>query len=108
CTIGTLDEGTTVFVPIVLDVSGDLRNGDSLAVHVTATADNAGNGPVEATSPATTVSAAARYNLSNAVHASTLRTGVTGPDGMTDGLQLVYPIAVDWQPVVAGQGLLGF
>lgn len=108
CTIGTLDEGTTVFVPIVLDVSGDLRNGDSLAVHVTATADNAGNGPVEGTSPATTVSAASRYNLSNALHVSTLRTGVTGPDGTSDGLQLVYPIAVDWQPVVAGQGLLGF
>ncbi|MCS5504726.1 SdrD B-like domain-containing protein [Curtobacterium flaccumfaciens] len=108
CNIGTLREGRTVFVSIVLDVSGDLQNGDTIAVPVTATADEAENGPVSATADPITVSAAARYNLSKNVHGSLLRTGVTGPDGRTEGLQLIYPIAVDWQPLVPGQGLLGF
>ncbi|MBT1607660.1 SdrD B-like domain-containing protein [Curtobacterium flaccumfaciens] len=108
CNIGTLGEGRTVSVPIVLGVSGDLQNGDTLAVPVTATADEAENGTVTAVADAVTVSAAARYNLSKNVHASSLRTDVTGPDGTTKGLQLIYPIAVDWQPLVPGQGLLGF
>ncbi|OII12449.1 SdrD B-like domain-containing protein [Curtobacterium sp. MCBA15_008] len=108
CNIGTLNEGHTVAVPIVLDVSGDLKNGDGLDIQVTATADDTANGPVSMTSNTTAVSAAARYNLSKDVHASILETGITGPDGTTKGLQLIYPIAVDWQPVEAGQGLLGF
>ena len=108
CNIGTLAEGKTVFVPVVLNVSGDLQNGDELAVTATATADDAENGGISATSETTTVSAAARYNLSKDVHGSILRTGVSGPDGRTEGVQLIYPIAVDWQPLVPEQGLLGF
>ncbi len=107
CNIGTLTEGNTVFVPIVLNVSGDMRNGDAISVPVTATADGAENGSVGATSDTVTVSAAARYNLSKDVHASRLITDAVGPDG-SPGLQVTYPIAVDWQPLVAGQGLLGF
>lgn len=108
CNISTLAEGKTVFVPVVLNVSGDLQNGDELAVTATASADDAENSGISATSTTTTVSAAARYNLSKDVHGSILRTGVSGPDGRTKGVQLIYPIAVDWQPLVAGQGLLGF
>ena len=107
CNTGTVAEGKALFVPVVLNVSGDLANGDTFAVPVTATADDAGNGPVTATSASTTVSAAARYNLSKDVHASRLVPDAPGPDGST-GLQLTYPIAVDWQPLVPGQGLLGF
>jgi len=108
CNLGTVDEGRAVVVPAVLQVSAERRDGDRLEVAATGTADAAANGTVTASSPATTVSAAARYNLSKDVQGSVLRTGVPGPDGVTRGIQLVYPIAVDWQPVVPGQGLLGF
>jgi hypothetical protein len=106
CDLGTVPEGRAVVVPAVLDVSGDLRNGDRIAVTSTGTADDA-DGAVTATSPTTGVSAAARYNLAKNSQASTLRTDVPGPDGER-GIQLVYPITVDWQPIVPGQGLLGF
>ncbi|PZF56738.1 hypothetical protein DEJ23_09300 [Curtobacterium sp. MCSS17_008] len=106
CHLGDVPEGHVVAVPVVLDVSGDLRNGDRIAVTGTATAaDAAETAPV--TSATTTVSAAARYNLSKTAVGSVLRTDVPGPDG-TPGVQLLYPITVDWQPVVSGQGLLGF
>lgn len=107
CDLGTVPEGQAVAVPAVLDVSGDLRNGDRIAVTGSVTADDADDAAVTVTSPGTTVSAAARYNLAKDVQASSLRTDVVGPGG-TRGIQLVYPIAVDWQPVVPGQGLLGF
>lgn len=107
CNLGDIAQGHAVAVPAVLRISGDLRNGDAVVVTGTGTADDV-TGPVSVRSPGTTVSAAARYNLSKDVHASILRTGVTGPDGRTEGVQLVYPIAVDWVPLVAGQGLLGF
>ncbi|QWS32741.1 SdrD B-like domain-containing protein [Curtobacterium aetherium] len=106
CDLGTVAEGHAIAVPAVLDVSGDLRNGDELRVTGVGTADGA-DAPVSATSPRTTVSAAARYNLSKNVLASTMRTDVRGPGG-AKGIQLVYPLAVDWQPIVPGQGLLGF
>ncbi|MBF4605073.1 SdrD B-like domain-containing protein [Curtobacterium sp. VKM Ac-2884] len=105
CNLGTVAEGHAVAVPAVLNVSADRKNGDRIAVDVTGTADGAA--PITTTSTVTTVSAAARYNLSKNVHASILRTDVIGPDGSA-GLQLVYPIAVDWQPVVPGQGMFGF
>jgi len=108
CNLGTVDEGRAVAVPAVLQVSAERRDGDRIAVTGTGTADDAANGTVTATSPPTRVSAAARYNLSKDVHASVLHSGVPGPDGVTRGIQLVYPIAVDWQPVVPGQGMLGF
>lgn len=107
CNLGTIEEGQAVAVPVVLDVSDQLRNGDSIVVRAEGTADGV-DSELSATSPSTIVSSAARYNLSKNVVASILRGGVTGPDGVTGGVQLVYPIAVDWQPVVAGQGLLGF
>lgn len=108
CNLGDVAEGQAVAVPAVLDVSGDLRNGDRLDVVGTGTADDAENGVLSAAAPPVTVSAAARYNLSKNVTASRLKTEVLGPDGTTRGIQLVYPIAVDWDPVVPGQGLLGF
>jgi hypothetical protein len=108
CGLGDLAEGHAVAVPAVLDVSGDLRNGDGVAVTATGTADDAANGTVTANSPTTTVSAAARYNLSKNVNGSKLTTDVAGPDGTTKGIQLVFPLTVDWDPVVPGQGLLGF
>jgi hypothetical protein len=108
CNVGTIAEGQAVAVPAVLDVSGDLRNGDTLTVVGTGTADGTDVEAVTATSPTTTVSAAARYNLSKNVNASRLDTDVLGPDGETRGIQLVYPMTIDWEPVVPGQGLLGF
>lgn len=106
CDLGDVPSGHAVAVPAVLDVSGDLRNGDRIAVTGTATADDAEpTAPV--TSATTVVSAAPRYNLSKAVVGSVLRTGVPGPDG-TPGVQLRYPMTVDWQSPVPGQGLLGF
>lgn len=106
CDLGDVPSGHAVAVPAVLDVSGDLRNGDRIAVTGTATADDAEpTAPV--TSATTVVSAAPRYNLSKAVVGSTLRSDVPGPDG-TPGVQLRYPITVDWQSPVPGQGLLGF
>lgn len=106
CDLGDVPSGHAVAVPAVLDVSGDLRNGDRIAVTGTASADDAE--PTEpVTSASTVVSAAPRYNLSKAVVGSTLRTGVRGPDG-NPGVQLVYPMTVDWQSPVPGQGLLGF
>ncbi len=107
CNLGTIAEGQAVAVPAVLNVSGDLKNGDQLAVTGTGTADNADNGSVSQTSPTTTVSAAARYNLSKNIQSSVMKTDVEGPGGKK-GVQLMYPIAVDWEPLVAGQGLLGF
>lgn len=80
CDLGDVPSGHAVAVPAVLDVSGDLRNGDRIAVTGTATADDAEpTAPV--TSATTVVSAAPRYNLSKAVVGSVLRTGVPGPDG---------------------------
>lgn len=108
CNLGDVAEGQAVAVPAVLDLSGDLRNGDRLDVVATGTADDAENGVVTAAAPPVTVSAAARYNLSKNITASRLNTEVLGPDGTTRGIQLVYPITVDWEPVVPGQGLLGF
>lgn len=107
CNLGTVSEGQAVAVPAVLTVSAELVDGDTIAVSGTATADDAENGIVSATSPTTIASSAARYNLSKSVHSSRLFTDVVGPDGSL-GVQLVYPIAVSWEPVVAGQGLLGF
>lgn len=108
CNLGDVAEGQAVAVPAVLDLSGDLRNGDRLDVVATGTADDAENGLITAAAPPVTVSAAARYNLSKNITASRLNTEVLGPDGTTRGIQLVYPITVDWDPVVPGQGLLGF
>ncbi|GAA1494866.1 SdrD B-like domain-containing protein [Curtobacterium herbarum] len=108
CNLGDVAEGHAVAVPAVLDVSGDLRHGDTLAVAGTGTADGAENGTVTTVSPTTTVSAAPRYNLSKNINGSRLDADALGPDGTTHGIQLVYPITVDWQPVVPGQGLLGF
>lgn len=108
CNLGDIAEGQAIAVPAVLNVSGDLKNGDTIAVTATGTADGADNGSVSATSPSTTVSAAARYNLSKNVVGSRLNTDVVGPDGKTPGIQMVFPMAVDWDPVVQGQGLLGF
>ncbi|GGL06450.1 hypothetical protein GCM10009769_25880 [Curtobacterium luteum] len=108
CNLGRVAEGRAIATSVVLDVSGDLRNGDSIAVDATATADNAANGHVEAASPTTTVSAAARYNLSKRTLNSVFSSGVVGPDGTTEGIQITYPITVDWQPLEPGQGLLGF
>ena len=106
CDLGDVPSGHAVAVPAVLDVSGDLRDGDRIAVTGTASADDAEpTAPV--TSATTVVSAAPRYNLSKAAVGSTLRTGVPGPDA-TPGVQLRYPITVDWQSPVPGQGLLGF
>lgn len=108
CNLGTVPEGNAVATPVVLQMSSELRNGDAISVEAMATADNAGNGTVRDTSPVTSVSAAARYNLSQDLVASQLKADVLGPDGRTNGFQLVYPVSVDWQPLVAGQGLLGF
>ncbi|MDM7891216.1 SdrD B-like domain-containing protein [Curtobacterium caseinilyticum] len=106
CHLGDVAEGHAVAVPVVLDVSGDLRNGDRIAVTGTVTADGADTtAPV--TSATTRVSAVPRYNLAKNVVGSVLRTDVPGPDG-TPGVQLLYPMTVDWQSPVAGQGLLGF
>ncbi len=107
CGIGDLREGQAIAVPAVLDISSDLQNGDVIDVTAAATADNSGNGVVEADAPRTTVSAAARYDLSKNINASVLTPGFTGPGGER-GIRLVYPIAVTWEPVVPGQGLLGF
>lgn len=106
CVLGDIAEGHALSVPVVLDVSGDLRDGDRIAVTGTASADDVDpTAPV--TSATTTVSASPRYNLSKRVVGSVLRTDVPGPDG-TPGVQLLYPMTVDWQAPVAGQGLLGF
>lgn len=107
CNLGTVREGQAVAVPAVLTVSGTLHDGDHVGVTAFGTADDAG-APVTVTSATRTVSAAPRYNLAKNVQASRLVPDVTGPDGTTKGIQLVYPVAVDWQPVVPGQGLLGF
>lgn len=107
CSVGDLDEGHVVDIPVVLGVSGSMRHGDTIDVTAEATADNADNGVVTADAPTVTVSAAARYNLSKDVVRSSLTPDFAGPDG-EPGLRLVYPIAVNWEPVVAGQGLLGF
>ena len=106
CHLGDVAEGHAVAVAVVLDVSGDLRSGDRITVTGTATADGAGTTPPRTAAPIT-VSAAPRYNLSKNVVGSVLRTDVPGPDG-TPGVQLLYPVTVDWQPVVSGHGLLGF
>lgn len=107
CNLGDVAEGQAIAVPAVLNVSGDLQNGDTLAVTATGTADNADNRSVSATSPTTTVSAAARYNLAKNAQSSIMKTNVVGPGGVA-GIHLMYPISVDWQPLIPGQGLLGF
>lgn len=86
CNLGDVAEGQAVAVPAVLDLSGDLRNGDRLDVVATGTADDAENGVITAAAPPVTVSAAARYNLSKNIAASRLNTEVLGPDGTTRGI----------------------
>ncbi|WP_141399112.1 SdrD B-like domain-containing protein [Curtobacterium sp. 'Ferrero'] len=106
CNLGSVTEGSTVATPVALTVSADLRAGDTVAVQAEVTADDSET--VRATSPSTTVSAVARYNLSKDLVGSQLKADVLGPDGRTRGFQLVYPISVDWLPVEPGAGLLGF
>ncbi|NUU29890.1 hypothetical protein HP467_17505 [Curtobacterium albidum] len=106
CRLGDVTEGHATAVPVALTLSGDLRHGDHVTVSGTASAEGVESTPA-VQAPVTTVSAAPRYNLSKKVVGSVLRTDVPGPDG-SPGVQLVYPMTVDWLPVVPGQGLLGF
>ncbi|KQO64833.1 SdrD B-like domain-containing protein [Curtobacterium sp. Leaf261] len=106
CNLGTIREGDAKATPVVLNVSGERRNGDEISISGRTTADNLTGVPALATSPITTVSAAPRYDLSKDVSNSQLFGDVAGPDG-TDGIVLRYPIAVAFDPVVPGQGLLG-
>lgn len=107
CNLGTVAEGQVQAVPLVLNVGGGLRNGDQLQVSGAATADDSSNGSVPASSPITTVSAAARYDLSKRADTVKLTPDTPGPDGSL-GTLLQYPLTVNWSPIVNGQGLLGF
>jgi len=107
CNLGALPEGAVEEVPVVLAVDGGMRAGDAFRVSVTATADDATNGPVTESSPVVRVSAAPRYDLSKSSVPVAMKPGVTGPSGQ-EGIQLRYPVTVVWKPVVAGQGLLGY
>jgi hypothetical protein len=108
CNVGPLSEGETRATPVVLRVGGGLANGTPLAITGTVTADGSTEPGPTMSSPTTTVSAAPRYDLSKNVVTSQLTAGVTGPDGVTEGIAIRYPIAVSWDPVVPGQGMLGF
>lgn len=107
CSVGAVAEGEVKAVPIVLNIGGAFRNGDQLQVTGEATADDSSNGSVPASSPITTVSAAARYDLSKQAITAILTPDTAGPDG-TLGTLLQYPLTVNWSPIVSGQGLLGF
>ena len=107
CNIGDLPSGQVTAVPVVLRVEGTAANGDAIQVTGTVTADDADNAPAPVSSPVTTVSAAARYDLSKNVTRIGAFPNTPGPDGTTDGIVLRYPIAVNWAPPVAGEGLLG-
>lgn len=107
CSVGSVAEGEVKAVPVVLNVGGALRNGDQLQVSGEATADDSSNGSVPASSPITTVSAAARYDLSKQAITALLTPDTAGPDGSL-GTLLRYPLTVNWSPIVSGQGLLGF
>jgi len=107
CSVGAVAEGEVKTVPVVLNVGGGLRNGDQLQISGEATADDSSNGSVPASSPITTVSAAARYDLSKQATTALLTPDTPGPDGSL-GTLLQYPLTVHWSPIVSGQGLLGF
>ncbi|RKR75651.1 SdrD B-like domain-containing protein [Frondihabitans australicus] len=105
CNLGTVESGNTRAVPAVLTVGDGLANGAVVAVEGVLTGDGAA--PVSATSRSTTVSASPRYDLSKSIQSPILTRGVVGPNGSTRGLSFLYPIAVTWNPLVAGQGLAG-
>ena len=106
CNVGMVGEGQVLATPVVLTVDSQ-AGGGTVAITGTVTGDDvaAPAGPV--TSVSTTVSAAPRFDLSKSVANSNFHPGVVGPDG-TEGTVVQYPVAVAWEPVVPGQGLLGY
>ena len=106
CNVGTVGEGQVLATPVVLTIDSR-AGGGTVAITGTVTGDGVAEPAGPVTSVATTVSAAPRFDLAKSVANSTFHPGVVGPDG-TEGTVLQYPVTVAWEPVVPGQGLLGY
>jgi len=103
CRLGTLTSGART-ISVAASVAVALPHEAMLAVSAQARAE--GNEPVEALSPAVRVSAVPRYDVSMD-RALPVLGAATGPDGVTPGFRLVYPLLVHWNGLVDGGGLLG-
>lgn len=106
CNVGTVGEGQVLATPVVLTIDSQ-AGGGTVAITGTVTGDDVAETAGPVTSVPTTVSAAPRFDLSKSVANSNFHPGVVGPDG-TEGTVIQYPVAVAWEPVVPGQGLLGY
>ncbi|KQO46352.1 MULTISPECIES: SdrD B-like domain-containing protein [unclassified Frigoribacterium] len=106
CNVGMVGEGQVLATPVVLTVDSQ-AGGGTVAITGTVTGDDVADPAGPVTSVPTTVSAAPRFDLSKSVANSNFHPGVVGPDG-TEGTVIQYPVAVAWEPVVPGQGLLGY
>jgi len=103
CRLGTLTSGART-VSVAASVAVALPHATSLTVTAEARAD--ANDPVRAVAPSLVVSAAPRYDVSMNRALPTLAEAA-GPDGVTPGFRLVYPLLVHWNGLVEGGGLLG-
>lgn len=104
CLLAPLSSGVRT-LSIVASVDRDVHSGSSLKPSFELHAPD--RAPVTASVPDVRVSAAPRFNVSMNRTVTSL-TDATGPDGTTPGFRIVYPLQIDWQSLVAGEGLLGY
>lgn len=104
CLLAPLSTGVRT-LSIVATVDRDVHAGSSLQPSVELHAPE--RAPVTAPVPDVRVSAVPRFNVSMNRTVTSFAATV-GPDGSTPGFRIVYPLQIDWQSLVAGDGLLGY
>ncbi|TWX37128.1 hypothetical protein ES689_10625 [Frigoribacterium sp. ACAM 257] len=104
CALGTITSGVRS-ISVAAAVSTSAHHGST--VQPVAAAVAAGQAEVTAEVPAVTVSAVPRFDLSMN-RAVPSFTPTPGPDGITPGYRIVYPLSVHWEGLVDGGGLLGY
>lgn len=104
CLLAPLSTGVRT-LSIVATVDRDVHAGSSVKPSFELHAPD--RAPVTAPVPAVRVSAVPRFNVSMN-RTVTSFAAATGPDGSTPGYRIVYPLQIDWQSLVPGEGLLGY
>lgn len=105
CALGDLTD-QVVKVSAVLSVGNGAKNGDRLVVTGSVRAAGVPTTPA-APAPPVIASAAPRFDLAINTVTPAL-TPLTGPDGVTAGNRILYPILIDWKGAATGGGLLGY
>ncbi|WP_157490254.1 SdrD B-like domain-containing protein [Frigoribacterium sp. Leaf186] len=104
CSLAPLSTGVRT-LSIVASVDRDVSAGSMLRPTFQLEAPD--RAPVTAPVSDVRVSAVPRFNVSMN-RTVTSFAAATGPDGSTPGFRIVYPLQIDWQSLVPGDGLLGY